>query len=173
MMMRMLQVGGMAVVTDDLRRADVDNPMGYYELEAVKKIKEDHSWLEQAQGKAVKMVYSLLYHLPAAYRYRVLFMQRKLEEVLASQRKMLERLGKGGDKVPDAQMAQLFRSQLARFDRWIKDQPNFALLEVDYNRMIAGPADQVAQVNAFLGGRLDTAAMCQVVDASLYRNRQA
>jgi hypothetical protein len=171
MMMRMLEAGGMPAVTDNLRQADVDNPMGYYEFEPVKKVKEDTSWVEGARGKAVKMVYSLLYHLPAGGAYRVLFMRRKMEEVLASQRKMLERLGKADDKISDEQLAQMFRSQLQKFEAWIKGQPNFALLDVDYNRMVADPREPVGQVNAFLGGRLDTAAMCRVVDSTLYRNR--
>jgi hypothetical protein len=171
MMMRMLEVGGMPVVTDRLREADIDNPLGYYEFEPVKKVKEDQTWLEEAQGKAVKMVYSLLYHLPTNYRYRVLFMRRALDEVLASQRKMLERLGKKDDKITDAQMAQLFRSQLQKFETWIKGQPSFALLEVNYNQMVQDPTDQVQKINAFLGGQLNTDAMSKVVDTSLYRNR--
>jgi hypothetical protein len=171
MMMRMLEAGGLPVVTDRLREADIDNPMGYYEFEPVKKVKEDQGWLEDAQGKAVKMVYSLLYHLPATSRYRVLFMRRKLEEVLASQRKMLERLGKADDKISDAQMAQMFRSQLQKFDAWIKGQPNFAILEVDYNGVVADPAEQAQKINTFLGGQLNAEAMSKVVDTSLYRNR--
>jgi hypothetical protein len=171
MMMRMLEAGGLPPVVDNLRQADIDNPLGYYEFEPVKKVKEDTSWVEGARGKAVKMVYSLLYHLPATCRYRVLFMRRKMEEVLASQRKMLERLGKADDKVSDQQIAQLFRSQLQKFEAWVQGQPRFQLLDVDYNRMLEGPREQVEQVNAFLGGGLNTEAMCQVVDTSLYRNR--
>ena len=71
------------------------------------------------------------------------------------------------------QIAQLFRSQLSKFESWIRGQPSFALLEVDYNRIVADPAEQVRQINTFLGGHLDTAAMSQVVDTSLYRNRQS
>jgi hypothetical protein len=172
MMMRMLEAGGLPVVTDNLRRADIDNPMGYYEFEPVKKVKEDQRWLVESQGKVVKMVYSLLYHLPPDYQYRVVFMRRKLEEVLASQRKMLERLGKGDDKVSDEQIAQLFRGQLAKFNSWIEGQPNFTLLEVDYNEVISNPTEQVTRLNAFLGGNLDTVAMSEVVDTALYRNRR-
>src|SRR5690242_7444054 len=89
MMMRMLEHGGIPVLTDRVRTADDDNPNGYYEFEAVKQTRKDPSWLAGREGKAVKMVYRLLYDLPADRNYRVLFMRRKLEEVLASQRTML------------------------------------------------------------------------------------
>lgn len=171
MMMRMLEQGGMGVVVDNLRVADADNPNGYYEFEPVKKTREDASWVERATGKAVKMVYRLLYDLPAEYRYRVLFMRRDLDEVLASQRTMLDRNQSGDDAVSDEQMAALFKSQLAKFEKWIAEQPNFSVLDVNYNDLLREPAPVVESVNRFLGDSLDTNAMLGVIDPSLYRNR--
>src|SRR5438045_2458230 len=82
LMMQMLENGGVDVVTDNVRTADADNPRGYYEFEPVKKIKQDTSWLPATRGKAFKMVSQLLYHLPPSERYRVLFMERDLDEML-------------------------------------------------------------------------------------------
>ncbi|HEX6963627.1 MAG TPA: sulfotransferase family protein [Lacipirellula sp.] len=171
MMMRMLESGGMPVLTDNIRTADDDNPNGYYEFEAVKQTKEDGSWLEGSDGKAVKMVYRLLYDLPADRTYKVLFMRRKLEEVLASQRVMLERHG-AADGVSEEQMAALFRSEIDGFYKWVAKQPHIELIDVDYNRMQASPKAEAARVNQFLGGSLDELAMIAVVDQSLYRNRK-
>lgn len=174
MMMRMLDLGGMPVVVDNLRTADVDNPRGYYEFEPAKKTKQDSSWLETAGGKAVKMIYQLLYDLPPGYEYRVLFMRRKMEEVLASQKKMLQRLGTDkGPQVSDDDMARLFQSQLKKFDLWLAGQPNFRRLDVLYHEMVADPAPVVDQINAFLGGTLDARAMREVVEPTLYRNRSS
>ena len=36
MMMKMLEAGGMQILTDNLRTADENNPKGYYEYERVK-----------------------------------------------------------------------------------------------------------------------------------------
>ena len=77
MMMKMLEAGGLAVITDGEREADTDNPRGYYEFERVKKLdKGDTAWVAQAEGRAIKVVSALLEHLPPAYDYRVLFMNR-------------------------------------------------------------------------------------------------
>ena len=54
--MQMLHAGGVPVLTDSLRAADTDNPRGYLEFERVKQIKTDKSWLDDAAGKAVKIV---------------------------------------------------------------------------------------------------------------------
>jgi hypothetical protein len=169
-MMKMLETGGMEVVVDNIRTADIDNPRGYYEFEPVKQTKNDASWIAPAIGKAVKMVYLLLLDLPPDHEYRVVFMRRNLDEVLASQKAMLDRLGKASP-LDDAKMAALFRDQLAKFDTWAKTRPNLKLLDISYNDAVADPAPVAAEVNRFLGGGLDVDAMARTVDPSLYRNR--
>ncbi len=171
MMMRAVEAGGLPALVDHVRKADADNPKGYYEFEPVKKTQEDPSWLQQAPGKVVKMVYRLLYDLPDEFEYRVLFMQRDLQEVLASQRKMLLRSGKDPDAVPEEQIKALFESELDRCRQWLSRRPNFTVLYITYRDMIADPRSESRRVNEFLGGRLDVSAMASSVDPSLYRNR--
>ena len=112
MMMRMLEAGGMEPVTDDLRTADEDNPKGYYEFERVKDLERDQAWLEDARGRFVKVISMLLRHLPSGHRYKIIFMRRKMEEILASQRQMLVRRGEWPDRVSDARMAEMFAKHL-------------------------------------------------------------
>ena len=172
MMMKALEAGGLPVVTDAERVADEDNPKGYYEMERVKQMdKGDTSWLADAPGKVVKVISALLEHLPAGYQYRVIFMQRAMPEVLASQKKMLERRGEPTDRVSDEELARLFARHLQKVDTWLRAQPNFQVLTIDYNRMLADPAAYVGQINHFLGGKLDEQRMAEVVDPRLYRNR--
>jgi hypothetical protein len=164
-------MGGMPVLIDHIRTADHDNPNGYYEFEAVKRTKQDSTWLEGSHGKAVKMVYRLLYDLPADRSYRVLFMRRKLEEVLASQRTMLERKSARGDAASDGQMETLFRRELQSFYDWVPKQNHIELIDVDYNQILCDPLTELERVYEFLGGAVDLAAMASVVDSKLYRNR--
>lgn len=171
MMMQMLVAGGITAMKDEVREADVDNPKGYYEFEPVKKTKEDASWLDGSGGKVVKMVYRLLYDLPLEREYRVVFMQRQMPEILASQTKMLERLGKAGGKLTPDQLAEAFKREVEKFEKWIADQDNFSVLYVQYKDAVADPLAQAQRINAFLGGELDEIAMATVVDPDLYRNR--
>ena len=171
MTMKMLEAGGVPALTDHQRTADTDNPKGYYEFERVKKLKDgDTAWLHNAQGKAVKIIAALLTHLPSEYEYRVLFMRRKVEEVLASQAKMLENRGEES-KVDDETMAALFSKHLRQVRAWMNSQPNLLYLDLDYNAMVADPEPFVRQINQFLGGDLDEEKMLAVVDSSLYRQR--
>jgi len=171
MMMRMLEAGGVSPLTDHVRKPDEDNPLGYYELEAVKQTKKDASWLQQACGKAVKMVYRLLYDLPPDHRYRVVFMRRKLEEVIASQDLMLSRRGRRADTLSRDRLRGLFEEQLHEFERWVARQPNFQILDVSYNDVLADPRAAAQAVNQFLGGALDVEGMVKVVEPLLYRQR--
>lgn len=172
MMMRMLHAGGMEVLVDNTRKADDDNPRGYFEFEKVKAIKEDASWLEHASGKAVKMVSQLLYDLPADREYRIVFMKRKMREVLASQRKMLENTGQDGDPAGEGKMSLLFQKHLAMVESWLKKQSNIRVLYVSYNDVIEGPLQEAQRINGFLAGILNVAQMIEVVEPELYRQRR-
>jgi hypothetical protein len=172
MMMKMLEAGGVSLLTDNIRKSDSDNPKGYYEFEQVKKIKDDTEWLKQAEGKAVKMISALLKYLPQSYSYKIVFMQRKMEEILASQKKMLVRRGEPTDKVPDSEMAELYEQHLKQIKDWLKTQYNMDVLYTDYNEIIKNPAPYVEEINGFLNNCLDTERMAGVVDGSLYRQRK-
>lgn len=178
LMMQTLAAGGLPPLSDAARAADPSNPRGYLELEAVKRLKTDRSWLPQARGRAVKIIHLLLPELGAAgaegdFQFRVLMMRRPVAEVVASQRAMLARQGKAGATVPDAQLEKLFLDQLARVEGWLAGRPEFRVLTVHYPSMVADPAGTAAAVNAFLGGGLDVAAMTAAVDPALYRERRA
>jgi hypothetical protein len=172
MMMKMLEAGGMPVLIDHIRTADDDNPQGYYEFERVKQIETDQAWLADAGGKAVKMVAALLRHLPANYRYRILFMQRSMEEVLASQRQMLIRRGEPTEQFGDDKMASIFGKHVEKIQAWLAQQHNMQLLYVQYGEVIAHPAEQIARINEFLGNVLDVPRMEATVDKRLYRQRR-
>ncbi len=172
MMMRMLERGGVFILQDGIRAPNEDNPKGYYEYERVKKLPEgDVAWLSEAQGKAVKVIAALLMHLPDTYTYKVLFMRRKMDEILASQRRMLVRRGEDPDAIDDAEMARLFEKHLSQIYGWMQQQPNIAWLDVDYNEALANPYPNAKKVQAFLGLPLDVETMAAVVDPNLYRQR--
>lgn len=173
MMMQMLDQGGIPALIDHVRTADEDNPKGYYEFEAVKQTKKDASWLKDSPGKVVKMVHLLLLDLPLNRDYRVVFMRRDLKEVVKSQNTMLERNRKGGGDLPDDKIIEVFKMQLAKVYKWVADHKNFKMLEVNYNDMLKTPQPVAAKINEFLDGNLNTGAMLNVIDPTLYRNRMA
>ncbi len=171
MMMRMLEAGGMDVVTDNVRKADVDNPRGYYELERVKKIESNSCWLPEIHGKACKMVSRLLYNLPAEHEYQIIFMKRDMEQMLRSQQKMLDRLGKSGGSVSDEQMAKLFLDELANVEQWLCEQGNIRVIYMNYEDVVRKPAEAATGIEQFVHQYLDVPAMAGIVDPELHRNR--
>jgi hypothetical protein len=171
MMMGALIAGGMEALIDGVREADDDNPRGYYEFEPVKRSKDDASWLQSATGKVVKVVYRLLFHLPDEYDYRVVFMQRDLKEVMASQRRMLERSGQPVDSISDKKLEALFANDLVKCEKHLAERANFKVLYVNHRDMINESLAEAARIHSFLDGGLDLEAMAAAVDPSLYRNR--
>ena len=172
MMMKILEAGGLPIMTDQIRSPDEDNPKGYYEFERVKQLpKGDKGWLKNAKGKVVKVISALLQHLPTDYHYKVVFMQRNIEEVLASQHKMLVRRGQTANKTNDDKMSALFQKHLQKIQRWLTEQPNFSVLYINYNDVLAHPQQHIKQLNQFFDDSLNQNKMLAVVDPTLYRNR--
>lgn len=170
-MMMMLEAGGLPILTDGLRVPDADNPKGYYELEAVKQLAQDQSWISQARGKAVKVVSALLEHLPPSEIYRVIFMRRDMREILASQQAMLVRRGHAAEPESDERIARLSREHVDHVLRWLRMQSNIASLEVSYNDLLADPCPAAQRVARFIDAGLDPQQMASAVDPTLYRQR--
>ena len=169
MMMKMLEAGGMRILKDEIRKADDDNPAGYYEFEKVKKLKKDPSWLENAKGKAVKIISSLLEHLPERYTYKIIFMYRNMEEILNSQRQMLIRRGEPTDEVSDEKMGKMFLKHLQKIEERLDKRSNMDVLAIHYNEILKEPAKHDEIINRFLGNALNTKNMTGVIDRTLYR----
>jgi hypothetical protein len=173
MMMKMLEAGGVPIMGDAERGADIDNPKGYFEYERVKDLEKetDKSYVRDGRGQALKVISFLIKDLPDDNDYRVIFMRRNLDEVLASQGKMIDRLGTSDSSASDEAMKEAYRNDIVRTRLMCKKSPHMELIEIHYSETVADPAVSVRKVNAFLDGRLDEGAMLAAVDKSLYRNK--
>jgi hypothetical protein len=171
MAMKMLEAGGLGVVTDGLRTADEDNPKGYYEDERVKDLYQpgDKTWLRESRGRVIKIISFLLKSLPDENNYKVLFMHRSLREIVASQNKMLARRGEKNDTSDDRAVALL--EEQVRDARFFLRRPQFEVLELNYRETLDSPRPLALKMAGFVGEALDVDKMTQVVDVQLYRNR--
>jgi tetratricopeptide (TPR) repeat protein len=169
MMMQMLAAGGVAPYTDGQRSADEDNPRGYLEHEQATRLQRDASWVPDARGKAVKIVATLVRHLPPGEEYRIVFMMRNLDEVIASQRAMLERLGRKGARLTDRALQRTYAATLVQVQQWLRGHPKIAVLPVDYAAAVQNPAEIAASLATFMGSPFDRAAAARAVDATLRR----
>jgi hypothetical protein len=174
MTMKMLEAGGMHIVTDEIRTADEDNPKGYFELERIKNLEkdEDKSWLAESRGKAVKIISFLLKDLPKTNNYKVLFMNRHIDEVLASQAKMLARRGESSE-TGDGKMRELYENHLWKVKYLIKHQTHLETLDINYKEVLENPRLEAKRIAEFTGLDLDVDKMAGAVDEQLYRNRAA
>lgn len=171
LMMQMLSAGGMETLTDGLRTPDPNNPRGYYELELVKSLAKNPELLVQAEGKAVKVVSSLLKFLPQKHEYRIMFMRRELEEIVASQDRMLQRLGREVPAAPRASVMAAFEKHLQQVTRWLSEQTNMTVLYINYSALLEDTRPQVCRICKFLGRALDSPAMESRVEKSLHREK--
>ena len=173
MAMKMLEAGGIPVLTDGIRTADESNPRGYYEFEPVKELDKsgDLAWLPGARGKAVKIISFLLLYLPDGYEYQVIFMHRDLGEVIASQNKMLVQRGERTDTTGDDRMRELYVAHVKKVERFLSTRRGISCLPVQYRNVVENPQGEARRVSEFLGRRLDLDRMAAVADRGLYRNR--
>jgi len=172
LMMQMLVAGGMTPLSDGERQADTDNPRGYLEWERIKQLPGDPGCIAEAEGKVVKVISRLLLSLPAGHEYRVIFMQRPLQEVLASQDQMMRRRGTFKEGANPAVMAAAFEKHLREVYAWLDSKPYMKTMRIPYHDVLEDPKSVSDKLAEFVGSSLNVEAMTQQVDASLYRNRE-
>ena len=173
MMMSALKKGGMPVLVDNIRKADQNNPKGYLEFERVKKLpKGDYDWLAIAQGKAVKIISALLTYLPECYQYKVIFLERDMDEILSSKQRMLERTNKiDEDNKSDEMLRQSYQEHIKEISTWLEDQDWLQTLYVSYNEILRQPDIEFQKIAVFLDQLVVPQLMAQVVDPELYREK--
>jgi hypothetical protein len=171
LMMQMLSAGGMDVLTDGQRTPDPNNPRGYYEFELVKSLARNPAVIAEAEGKVVKVISSLLTSLPSRFEYRVIFMRRQLEEVVASQDRMLGRLGKPVPTTNTPSVIGAFEGHLKQIRDWLPRQSNISVLYVDYALVVEDVTREASRIASFLDRELDIRSMAAQVERSLYREK--
>ena len=171
MVMQMLAAGGVLPLTDGLREADEDNPRGYFEYEQATRLYQDKTWIGSAQGKAVKLVLHLVPFLPSGYAYRFIVIQRDLVAVLASQQKMLARLGREaeGAMLSDEVLGREFCAQERRAADWLEARADTPVLALEYDAVVSDPYAAAEQIAAFTDRTFDGAAAARAVDPTLKR----
>jgi hypothetical protein len=166
LMMQILDRAGIPILQDGKRESDISNPKGYYELEAVKGIVQDNSFLDGATGQAVKIVAPLPLHMNTSNKYRVIFMRRDLEEILQSQEKMLNK-----DQTSEREKYRtIYEFHLKKTYRFFKEH-NIPFMDVSYNELMNTPEEVLKTVVDFINVDANPAELAQVVSPDLYRNR--
>ena len=163
----MLHKGGIDILTDHDRKADESNPKGYFEFQPVMTIHKDNSWLGEAKNKSVKVVAPLLKFLSPEYRYKVIFMNRDLTEIIKSQQKMI---GKNPDVLP-VTLFEAFNKQLEQVETWKQKEPGVELMYLNYKDVLENTDEVIKNLSSFIGLELNSSEMASCVDKSLYRNK--
>ena len=171
LMMQMLAAGGMPILTDQERKPDIDNPRGYCEWEPAKLLPKQPNRIDEAEGKAVKVISQLLLSLPRGRNYKVIFMERPLPEVLASQDEMLRRRG-STEPVDHALLTNAFRDHMREIVAWLAEREDISICRMGYRKILNEPLCSAQALRYFLGIDLDVEAMVREVEPSLYRNRR-
>jgi hypothetical protein len=171
LMMQMLAAGGLPALSDGERQADTDNPRGYFEWERIKLLPQQPDYIAEAEGKVVKVISQLLFALPAGREYRIIFMQRPLAEVVASQAEMIRRRGTTGAALPPAALIAGLGAHLNQVNAWLKDKSDISVHRVEHRDVLREPLRTAESIQQFLNSPLDVVAMSQQVDPSLYRQR--
>jgi len=167
LLMQMLKNGGMEILADNIRKSDISNPKGYLELEAVKKLHEDNSCLKNQTGKAVKVISHLLKHLPEDQKYKIIFMNRDMNEIIKSQQKMLNK----NEKKYSKELIKAFLKELKHVKQWVKEEPHKEMINLHYKKVVKQPMKAIDKIIQFLEIPLDKQAMREAIDPRLYRSK--
>jgi len=175
LMMQLLSAGGLEAVTDNLRKADDHNRHGYYEYEQVKSLHKDASWVKALIGKGpVKVVVPQLFYLPPGFNYKIIFMNRNLDEIVNSQQEMLSN-GLSDVSTHNAnQLKTAFSNFLTKFNSFC-ESPNIEVLNLDYHDFAMGNEaviyPELSKIKNFLHADLEVESMYRAIDPDCYHSK--
>lgn len=166
-MMQMLKTAGIPILSDVIRQADSNNPKGYFELEAIKKLEKENNCLLGAQGKAVKVISHLLKFLPVTHHYKIILMTRNLSDIIQSQNRMLQQLGKEEGSLNEDVLIKIYQHHLSDIKNWLVQQHNMQTIEIVYEELLREPELSIKRIIAHLEMDSDMKTMIRVIDQSL------
>ena len=166
LMMQILEKSSLEILTDGIRQKDNNNPEGYFELDAVKGIVKDNSFLKSAKGKVVKIVAPLPIFIDKSLSYRVIFMRREIEEILRSQEIMLNK----DQQAEREKFAAIYETHIQKTHQFFVSN-NIPYLDILYKKLIQNPKNELDKIITFLQIDANWQDLDSAVNPSLYRNR--
>jgi hypothetical protein len=164
-----MKEGGLPVATDGIRKPDESNPKGYLEVESIiDKLRDNPEFVFNFKDQVLKVIAYGLQYLPSG-NYKVVYMERNIEEVLDSMEKMMNSTDE-----ERAETKLAFEKLNEKTKSEISQRKDMEVLFINYNEILSDPEEQLAKVHRFLDERnLDLEKMVQAVDKKLYRQRRA
>jgi hypothetical protein len=171
LIMQLLRAGGVPCAFDTASRPpDDNNPRGYFELEGgkvISRLRDGVFPLPDYRGQFIKITAYGMKFLPPG-RYRVIYTERNIEEVLDSMEKMaqIQDADREGTRAAFVKLNEMIKGQLG-------GRPDIELLLVNYNAIVRDPLPEIRRIAAFVGAAgIDEQAMAAAVDEKLYRKRR-
>jgi len=170
MMMQILSAGGLPTAFNESRKADDNNPKGYYELEGgkiINKLMEKTFPIEQYIGRFIKITSFGLNFLPNSC-YKIIYMERNIDEVMDSMEKMA--------KINDTNRKET-KESFTRLNHKVKhdiqNRKDVDVLFINYNKIILDPKEDIKRICDFLSLPNTTIdKMMNAIDKRLYRQRR-
>jgi hypothetical protein len=166
LMMQLLNKSSLEILSDGIRQKDISNPEGYYELEAVKGIVRDNSFLKDAAGKVVKIVAPLPVYLDKSLDYRIVFMRREIEEVLRSQEKMLNK-----DQASEREKFRTIYEMHLKKTYHFFESNSIPYIDIQYKQLLNESEQELKRLIDFLELSTPIEELLSVIKVDLYRNK--
>lgn len=166
LMMQLLNKSSLDILSDGIRQKDISNPEGYYELEAVKGIVRDNTFLKDAVGKVVKIVAPLPVYLDKSLDYRIVFMRRDIEEVLRSQEKMLNK-----DQTSEREKFRTIYEMHLKKTYHFFESNSIPYIDIHYRQLLNESEQELKRLINFLKLTTPIEELLSVINVDLYRNK--
>ncbi len=166
LMMQILNKSELDIFSDGIRQKDISNPEGYYELEAVKGIVRDNSFLKNALGKVVKIVAPLPIYMDKSLSYRVIFMRREIDEVLKSQEKMLNK-----DQVSEREKFRTIYEMHLKKTYSFFYANNISFIDIQHKALLYDSENEIMKIKEFLNLKSPVQDLVSAIKLELHRNK--
>lgn len=144
LLMKMLHRGGIEPLCDPAS-------LGHgYELDYTLLLPKDTSWVEQARGKAIKILDPHVLRLPMDRPYRFVLLTRDFKQQAKSHVKFLKAIGAEVNRSAVPLIEKSLRADLPRVIDLLNSYPDSAALSLTFEGVISDPLGSAQRLDDFL-----------------------
>ena len=143
-----LKVKGHKILNEHISNIDKGVTGDMLEFDKIEQITNNTLWFEEGEEWVVSLVSVLIKKLPLENNYNVIFVERDVDSIIASNENIFSNIITDNVNVIQDDLKRAFiETHANRVKKWLLQNPNFNPIFIDYDKLIEKPIETMNQID--------------------------